>query len=364
MRKCLVVSAVNLNEGGPLTILRDCLSSAIQLLPPEWDIFALVHDKKLIDLPRVKLIEIPQAKRSWLRRLYYEWIDFKKISLELKPHLWLSLHDITPRVVAQRQIVYCHNASPFYNLSWREAWLEPNLWLFNKFYGYLYAILIQRNYLVVVQQEWLRNEFEQMSKDLSVVVAHPSIKLSVGTQHTVSSDQKVIFFYPALARVFKNFEIIFDAAKLLMDRGLNGFEIRVTLKGDENRYAKLLYKNYDSIPVLKFIGLQSREEMAQQYQEAAAVIFPSKLESWGLPITEAKAYKKPILVADMPYAHETIGTYERVSFFPPTDAFILADLMQAVIEKRWQPVGARKDEPLPPFAHNWDELWHLMTEGL
>lgn len=363
-RKRLVVSAVNFSEGGPLTVLRDCLASAALFLPPEWEIIALVYDQKLVNQPRVQLIEIPDAKRSWFRRLYQEWVGFRHLSHKLKPDLWLSLHDITPRVLARRQAVYCHNPSPFYNLPWREALLEPKLWLFNRFYRYLYRIFIARNYYVIVQQIWLRKAFERMYGPLPIVVAHPSVKLATVSEYNPPQESKSIFFFPALPRAFKNFEVICEAAKILNNRGISRFDIRLTLSGDENRYSKWLYEKYSSMPGLHFVGLQNREQMAVQYREAAAVIFPSKLETWGLPISEAKLYNKPLLVADMPYAHETVGTYDRVSFFPPTEPSALADLMQSVIERRWQPVGAKEEIPSQPFARNWNELWHLMTQGL
>lgn len=364
MRKCLVVSAVNFSDGGPLTVLRDCLSSAAKLLPPEWEIVALVHNDQLINEPRVRYIAMPDAKRSWLRRLYYEWVGFDALSRELKPDLWLSLHDITPRVSAQRQAVYCHNPSPFYRLSWREVWMEPKFWLFNRFYRYLYQAFIRRNRWVVVQQAWMRDVFETMFGALPIVVAHPSVNLPKGGNPFELNERKAIFFYPSLPRVFKNFEVIAEAAKLLDSRGVVDFEVRLTLAGNENRYSKWLYSQYSAVRKLRFIGLQNREQMRDQYHEATAVIFPSKLETWGLPISEAKVYKKPLLIADVPYAHETVGTYEKVSFFHPNNAVELADLMQAVIERRWQPGSVEESVPTQPFTRNWDELWHLLTEGL
>lgn len=364
IRKCLVVSAVNFSEGGPLTVLRDCLASAALSLSSEWEIIALVHDQSLVNQPRVRLIEIPDAKRSWLRRLYHEWFGFMRISRKFEPDLWLSLHDITPRVIARRQAVYCHNPSPFYKLPWREAWLEPRFLVFNRYYRYLYRIFIRRNRWVIVQQAWLREAFKRMYGTLPIIVAHPSVNLPVSSNHVVPDDAKMIFIYPALPRVFKNLEVICDATKILRDRGVSCFEARLTLSGDENRYSKWLYAKYSSIPELHFVGRQNQEQMAKQYREAAAVIFPSKLETWGLPISETKLYNKPLLVADLPYAHETVGSYDRVGFFPPADAGALADLMQEVIEHRWQPDGAMGDEPSQPFARNWDELWHLLTQGL
>jgi glycosyltransferase involved in cell wall biosynthesis len=364
MHKLLVVSAVNLVEGGTLAILRDCLSSAVQLLAPEWEIIALVHDKNLIDQPRVQLIEVSDAKRSWLHRIYHEWFSFRRISRKLKPDLWLSLHDITPRVMASRQVVYCHNASPFYQLTFRESCLEPKLWLFNQFYRYLYQVFIWRNDWVVVQQSWVRDEFKRVFGDLPMVVAYPSVDLPISSKCKMSRGKEVIFLYPSLSRVFKNFEVICEAAKILNDRGVECFEIRITLSGDENRYSKSIYEKYNSTLKLHFIGLQSREQMVKQYADATVIVFPSKLETWGLPISEAKFYNKSLLVADLPYAHETVGTYEKVSFFQPTDAPALADLMQAIVEERWQPMCSNSTEPQYPFTRNWGELWGLLTEGL
>ena len=94
------------------------------------------------------------------------------------------------------------------------------------------------------------------------------------------------------------------------------------------------------------------------------MVFPSKLETWGLPISEAKRYNKPLLLANLPYAHETVGNYDKVSFFPANDASALADLMQEIIEGVWKPAGANQDVPMFPFARNWDDLWSILIKDL
>lgn len=169
----IVISAVNITEGGPLSVLRECLSSAVAIVPENYEIIALVHSTDLFRQPRVRLIEIPSAKKSWLHRLYWEWFGFLQLSKKLKPTLWLSLHDITPRVLASRQAVYCHNASPFYQVSLKESLQEPVFLLFNLLYVWLYRAFIRRNYCVIVQQQWLRAEFIKRFGQIPVVVAHP-----------------------------------------------------------------------------------------------------------------------------------------------------------------------------------------------
>lgn len=359
----IVISAVNLIEGGTLTVLRECLASAAAVLPAEYEIVALVHRADLICEPRIRLISIPSAKKSWLHRLYWEWFGFGRISRELKPALWLSLHDITPRLSPTRQAVYCHNPSPFYRIGLREAVQEPKFLMFNQLYALLYRAFIRRNYCVIVQQDWLRTEFIRRIGQIPVVVAYPSLQ-AVECPVVQTSGSKFVFIYPALPRVFKNIETVCKAAQILVARGVGGFEVRLTLDGSENRYARWLFKKFGEMAQVRFIGRQTKNEMASQYRDASAVVFPSKLETWGLPITEGKAQRLPLLVADLPYARVTVGTYGLVSFFSAESSEALADLMQSMVEQTWQPTGNHHSDPAAPFAPDWATLWGILTNGL
>lgn len=359
----IVVSAVNFTEGGPLTVLRECLASAAAVLPADCEIVAIVNRADLINEPRVRLISIPSSKKSWFHRLYWEWFGFMRISGELKPALWLSLHDITPRVLATRQAVYCHNPSPFYRIGLREALMEPTFLMFNRFYALLYRVFIRRNYCVVVQQNWLRDAFIKRMGQLTIVVAHPSMP-TIENASTRVPISKFVFIYPALPRVFKNIETLCKAAQILASRGIQDFEVRLTLNGTENRYSRWLLKEFSDTAQVRFIGRQTKDQMTTHYGEASAVVFPSKLETWGLPITEAKAQRRPLLVADLPYARETVGNYDLVSFFPADSPEALADLMQSMVAKTWQPTGNHHADPVSPFAPDWASLWGILTDGL
>lgn len=355
---------MNFTEGGPLTILRECLGAACEELGADWEICALVHSSDLISLPRVKTIVVPDAKRSWLRRLWHEWHTFHRFSTTRKVDLWFSLHDITPNVVARRQAVYCHNPAPFYSLPWREALLDPGFFLFNRFYSHLYGAFIRRNSFVVVQQQWLRRAFENRFGKLPLVVAHPESAASGHSANAAPSVRSTVFLYPALPRVFKNFETILEAARLISEKSGYSFELRLTLSGTENRYAAKLKRRFGRIPGVHFIGRQSLLEMEAQYASASVVVFPSKLETWGLPISEAKARGKPLLMADLPYAHETVGDYELAEFVPAEDPKAWEKIMTACIEGNWKPARVYGTIPAQPFARNWRQLWKLLVEGL
>ena len=362
--KRLVVSAVNFSDGGPLTVLIESLDAAAEFLDNEWEIIALVHDVGLIKNSRVQLIAFPESKGSWGTRLLLEWYRFSAVSQQLQADLWLSLHDITPRVQARRQVLYCHNPSPFYHLTWREVVLEPKFLLFNWFYKYLYQINIHRNYAVVVQQKWLRSEFFRMYAHSNIIVAHPlQQKIPIQIKSECSSS-KTIFLYPALPRFFKNFDVLCNAVAMLPAQLQSKIEIRLTIDGSENRYARNLKQSFGNVTALRFIGRQNREQMAMQYSQCDAVLFPSKLETWGLPISEATALGKPLFVADLPYAHETVGTYANVSFLPPDDFAKWANAIKGVALNTWIHQGNFEVEPEYPFANGWPQLWSMLTEGL
>lgn len=363
MKKKLVVSAVNFTEGGPLTVLQECLACALETLGADWEVIALVNHRRLIDIESITVFAFPACKKSWFTRLYYEFFGFQKLSTTLKADLWLSLHDITPTVSARRRVVYCHNSAPFYRLSFREAWLEPTLLVFNKLYGFVYRLNIQKNDHVIVQQEWLRTEFVRRYNAPAVIVAHP-VASPPRVRSRKARSGKVIFLYPALPRVFKNFESILQATTLLNQRGVVDFEVQLTIDGSENRYAKGVLRKFGDIERVVFIGRQSKQDMALRLTAADCLLFPSRLETWGLPISEAKALAMPMLIADLPYAHETVGSYDAVRFFPPDDAVALANLMEQVVSDICEFPPVHATAPAAPFAQDWPSLLKILVHGL
>ncbi|MBT8568913.1 glycosyltransferase family 4 protein [Polynucleobacter paneuropaeus] len=366
-KKTVVISAVNIIEGGPLRILHDSISAAINSVPRDWRILVLVNSLDVIDFPRIRCIAIPSAKKSWFFRLYWEWIGFRIISKKIKPDLWMSLHDITSNVVARRQVVYCHNASPFYRINLREALLDPKFLFFNLFYKTLYQILISRNQYIIVQQNWIRDKFKKFSGVHEIIVAHPIDAVDGDNGAAAIPDElPPIFLYPTFPRIFKNIEMLFWAVAILVSKGIVNFEVRVTISPGENSYTRWLYKQFNSINQIKFIGRQSATQMVDEYEKSSVVVFPSKLETWGLPIVEAIHHKKPLFLVDLPYARETVGDYRAVSFFPFDSPGDLAKLMESYLFKSWQPLTGERVQvaPAEPFARNWNALWGILLRDI
>lgn len=366
-KQTIIISAINFRDGGPLSVLQDCLRYVNNHLSSEYRIIALVHKiERFQNLEHIELIEFPKSATSYLYRLYYEYIYFKKISEKYDPFLWLSLHDMTPNVKASIRAVYCHNPAPFYNITLKDFWLDPRFALFNFFYKYLYQINIQKNHFVIVQQEWIRKKFELMYGVQQTIVSHPSIEI-IRTNQIIAEKTQTLknyhFFFPTIPRVFKNIELICDAVNILNDKKISGFEVTLTINGTENRYAKSLIDNYKNIKNINFIGKQTREKVFELYQKTDCLIFPSKLETWGMPITEFQNFDKPILLADLEYAHETAKNYRKIKFFDPYDPHELANYMHKAI---LQQLIFDSSEPIlisSPYAQNWNELFTILLDN-
>ena len=167
------------------------------------------------------------------------------------------------------------------------------------------------------------------------------------------------FFYPCFPRSFKNIEILLRAARILEDEGLH-FRLLLTIDGTENSYAHSLRQEFDSLKSVEFLGLQSRDRIYDLLCQIDCLLFPSKLETWGLPITEAKAFGKPILAADMPYAHETVGDYDHAAFFDVENAEELASLMRRFLRGELRFTPHHQASIAQPCTHNWQELLALL----
>lgn len=76
---------------------------------------------------------------------------------------------------------------------------------------------------------------------------------------------------------------------------------------------------------------RSDEEISALYANAAALVFPSRYEGFGIPPLEAMVRGCPVLASDIEVLHETCGDAAR--FFHPDDADGLAHLMAEQLDR-------------------------------
>lgn len=367
--RTIVVSAVNIRKGGTLTVLRECLEY-LSGLAGEFRVVALVHDRSLCEYTGVEYVEMPWCTRSWFHRLWAEYVTMHGLSRTLVPEgekvcLWLSLHDSTPRVEAEHQAVYCHTSFPFMKVHAVDFLMDAKIPLFALLTKFVYRMNVRRNDWLVVQQDWFRNALSAVTGYTSgrIIVAPPAFRI-LEYEAAVPADGMPLFVYPSTPDCHKNFELVCRAADIAERiAGKGKFRVVLTIDGTENRYSRRVFRKWGRVESVDFAGLMPRDRLFSLYSEASCLIFPSRTESWGLPISEFLPSGKPMLLADLPYAHETAAGAAKVAFFDPENAEDLASHMLELISgnlSSFRPVPGTK--PSAPQANDWDALFKILLK--
>ena len=376
----IVVSATNLFLGGPLTVGRElvaALRASEQFERGQLRIIVFCHRRELYaDIPahpNLEWIEKPHVRRNWLVRLFYEYFWFGLWSRRRNVDLWISLQDLTPNVRAAHRVVYCHNPAPFYE--GKRRWLlDPRFEIFRLLYGFFYRLNLGRNDYAIVQQHWMRDELEKRygRAKRTTIVAHPvreSRQLAVGSRQenpppeglgggflpTMKSPLRIL--YPVFPRSAKNHEILIAAMRELRDLPI---DLTLTFSGTETRYARTIRRLAEGLDNIHFTGFLSLADLEREYDRADALVFPSKLETWGLPLSEFRRFGKPILAADLPYAREALGGYPHSVFFDPESAAELVRLLRHYGGGGPLPFETPPRITIPPFAADWKSLISML----
>lgn len=271
-------------------------------------------------------------KRSWLHRIWFDAFVASGLVRKYNIDKVISLQNtLFPRISVQKEVLV-HNAIPFceHRFSMKES---RGLWIAQNLIGHVCLRSIKQADLVLVQNDWMRDACAQkanVSKEKFIVQA-PTIPPSTVHFSGAQWNGKTHFFYPASANLFKNHTVILDACQKLLDEGITQFDVLFTLTGHENALSEQLLKrtNENGLPII-FQGWMSTADV-QEYYSKSILLFPSYLETVGLPLLEAKQVGCPIVVADYKYAHFENINYERTTFFSPEKPHSLFRIMMDVI---------------------------------
>lgn len=325
----IIVFDVAAHTSGALSILEEYYKKAVEDKSNKW--LFVVSTPKFESTDNVTIVNYPWVKKSWIHRIYFELFVVKRIIKEFKADKLLSLQNIAVLDKNIKQTVYLHQPLPFVNYKFK-FFEAPRLW----FYQNIYCILISKSMKiadeVIVQTTWMKKAVAEKCKvnieKIKVVSPKIDIDKDTGIVSNDICEENKSFFYPATPLIYKNHKTILEAMKILKDEGIDNYKVLFTFKGDENKLAKKLFsfaKKYQ-LPV-DFIGYVSREEAFSLYKKSI-LLFPSYIETFGLPLLEAREIGSCVLASNTEFATEILEGYGKSEFFDAFDSMRLAELMK------------------------------------
>ena len=341
----IIVNDIAASTGGAMTILTQ-FYNYIREYDNDNEWFFLLGDRYLDDTEKITILCLPEVKKSHFKKVVFDCLVGKKYIERLRPDVVVSLQNIITFGVKCPQLVYIHQSIPFQNTK-RFSFFNKNeraIALIQYGIGHLIKVSARRADYVAVQTEWMKKAVSHKAgiKKENIIKVFPEAEVYVSENNKQVIDfDKTRFFYPTSNEIYKNNGLIIKACNLLNKRGIRDFEVSMTLP--EGTYVH---------PNIKCVGRLDASEMINNYQQRT-LVFPSYIETVGLPLLEARGCGTMVLASDTPFSHECLDGYPNGYFFDPFDPETLSNIMEQVIlgEKVKQ-----KDGSVMKSVTGWQEI--------
>jgi len=328
----IVVFNVAAEHSGALTILKQYYDKAVSDKQNQWTF--VISTPSLLETDNVKVLKYTWVKKSWFHRLYFERFVAPKIAEQVQADEVLSLQNLVVRGVKVKQTLYLHQPLPF--VEKRYGITEDFMaWVYQNIMSRMIFNSVRKADSIIVQTHWMKEACVQKIKvsPSKIKVICPEVNITIKKSYQQDNEAMKLFFYPASAIPYKNHAIIVEAVKGLKQKGLDNVRVVLTLEGHENKAVeKMVQEVQEQALPIEFIGKISLDEVYDYYSRSI-LIFPSYIETFGLPMLEAKLHGSPILASDCAFSHEILDGYDKARFFDPYQVEALARLIEEVLHE-------------------------------
>lgn len=325
----IMVFDVPASSGGALSVLYDFYEEVKRHPDKTINWYFVVSTPFLSSEENIYILNFPWVKKSWFHRLYFDRFISPRLVQNYSISKVFSLQNIIIPKIKCAQILYLHQSLPFveYKYKFRE---NKHLWIYQNIIAKAILKSIKKANKTIVQTQWMQKaviELTYRTKE-DIIVVPPQFEINTPKEY-YSPVEKVnkTFFYPASAIDYKNHKIIIEACKRISSDTEIEYKVIFTLEKNESNFTKKLYDEciLNNLPIY-FEGKFDREKVFNHYLNSV-LIFPSYIETFGLPLLEARLHNCRILAADTQFAREVLDGYNNVFYFKSNDAETLKQYM-------------------------------------
>lgn len=332
-RKVCLVNATSLFAGGGSVILSEFIGeiSKKDILIDGVIYYLFVPDNVFIphNSPRnTNIILIKNHDNKFYKnKIYWNLIGFKKWIKSNKLNIYkiLSLQNIFPNFDNKsntKRVLYIHQNIPFFDYKWSFFKKEERIfWFYKNVYIKIMEKSIKISDEIIVQTNWLASVISSkynisMSK---IRIETPKIRFEEVPKVVLTdkhqSEYKLI--YPAKNYGYKNFLLLYKMMDYLINiRHIKNIKLYLTIDYN-NRVLKKYKFNKNILDKILFLGNLERNILFEYYSKSDCLVFPSKIESFGLPLIEAREHNLKIICNNHPIFYEVLSNYDNVIYLNP-----------------------------------------------
>jgi glycosyltransferase involved in cell wall biosynthesis len=227
-----------------------------------------------------------------------------------------------------------------------------------------YATFARQAHLVVTMTEWGRQQIaDGLGIEASRIAVVPWAPV-IGQVPTAAGEAGAAIgslpdrylLYPAQTWAHKNHLGLIDALAILRGRGHTP---TVVLTGRETPEFAKARRRMDTLKLhgqVRVLGRVPDSTLIQLYQNATAIVFPSRYEGWGLPIVEAFAFGVPVAASNTTAIPEVAGG--AALLFDPEDPGAIADAIERIVDD----AALRSDLRARGLARAAALTWHSTAD--
>jgi len=356
----IIINATALRVGGALTILYQF----IEAIPnDDLEYLVFVDESVKIGTSKSNLNIIPQNVRSFYKRFKWDAFGLKN---------WLKKNDIEPLIAISLQntnfrlavscpnYIYYHQGISLFPFKWN--FLNPQertFWFYKNVYPYFVKIFINSKTEIFVQLKFIKEAFAlkyNFPKN-KIHVVFPKIKIQIfDDEYKINIDKKKLnLFYPATATFYKNHEILFKSLALIDKQLTRKIALYLTINDTDFEIPKDL-NNVEFF----FLGQLLFKEVLSMYKNVDALVYPSYIETLGLPLIEAASFGLPIIASDLPYAREVLDGYKGVTYIIYKDSKSWGNAIIQLSSTKSEKFESYKKEDVK----TWSDFFKKIKENL
>jgi glycosyltransferase involved in cell wall biosynthesis len=357
----IVVNATALRFGGALTILSQFINS---IENDENKYLVFIHPSLEFDKVSDNITLIKLDKTSFVSRILWDSVGLDKYLKKnsITADLIISLQNTSIRTTQPcKHLIYLHQAIPFSDYKWNIFKKSDfNFIIYKYFYAFFIFKYVTQETHFIVQATWLKNTLiDRGIKADKICIARPELNLlpNKSVKPDVFDNDCYSVFYPASSHDYKNHIELVKAVFYMKQHALDYKNIIFYFTFDLVK-SMSLYKLiclYDLKDNFCFLGELSFDEVVGYYQSVNLVVFPSRLETFGLPLIEAATLGKAVVAIDLPYARDALNGYHGASYCKFNDSENWAKTILSLIQNI-------KFEPIPSVLNGWSSVHELINK--